>query len=127
MIAAIAHGLPVVASRTPDYERLADMAGGRRFLFQDRESLRSNLEKLRDSDIRNQYLELAQPLVWKHYNIDAVFPVFLDALHRGLNNQADDQPLETLTKLAAFHRRMLLRKGMDLIKSNLGPDDIRTR
>lgn len=120
MIAAIAHGIPVVASQTPDYERLAVLAGIESYLFHDTESLQISLEKLRDATARNLYLQLAQPVIWKHFNIDAVVPMFLDVVNQAIECRARNDVSALLKKLAPFYRRLILRKKIASIKSIVG-------
>jgi hypothetical protein len=99
---------------------LAEIAGVADYLFQNREALQFNLEKLRDATARNLYLQTAQPIIWKHFNIDSVVLVFINVIQQAFAFQARHEVSAILNKLAPFHRRMVLRKKIAYIKSVMG-------
>jgi hypothetical protein len=72
MVTAISHGLPVLASRTPDYQRLAKFAGVDDWLFENVNTLLDHVERLRDPSCRNNYIISAQKIVWETYHIDNI-------------------------------------------------------
>lgn len=78
MITAICCGLPVIASRTPEYERTATEAHVSEFLFRDDRELVGVVTKLRDPDRRTQYLDNAQQVIWQQYSPPRVADRFLD-------------------------------------------------
>lgn len=80
MATAILHGVPVVASRTPDYERLAEAAGVAQWLYDDLQGMLRCIEMLRDPQRRNSYLSTAQPAVWQECDVDKVASRFLEIL-----------------------------------------------
>ncbi|MBK7955624.1 MAG: glycosyltransferase [Candidatus Accumulibacter sp.] len=67
MTTAITWGLPVVASRTPEYERTADESGTSRWLFSNPRELVEAIEHLRNEKVRTDYLDVAQPAIWRRY------------------------------------------------------------
>jgi len=80
MATAILHGVPVVASCTPDYERLARAAGVAQWLYDDLQGMLRCVEMLREPQTRNAYLRTAQQTVWKECDVDQVVSRFLAIL-----------------------------------------------
>jgi len=78
MVTAIVHGLPVVASRTPDYQRVAHLAGLDDWLYDDETTLYACLNKLTDPAIRNSYISQSQQVVWESFHINKITLSFLD-------------------------------------------------
>ena len=70
MVISVCLGIPVVASDTPDYRRVAESSGVADYLFRDPEKLEELLRKLRDPGARNEYLASSQDLMWSQFNID---------------------------------------------------------
>jgi len=77
MIASINHGVPAIVSRTPEYERTAQEAGVEYAVFDDEMGLIRAVEHLRSAAVREQYLDSAQPVVWREYSPEAVARKFL--------------------------------------------------
>lgn len=82
MITAISHGLPVIASDTPDYRRLAKACGVDEYLFLDYEKLVECVNKMRDPDCRMRYIQKAQPVIWKEFNLDTILKSFLNIIEK---------------------------------------------
>jgi hypothetical protein len=78
MVTAIVHGLPVVASSTPDYQRVAHLAGLDDWIYDDELTLNLCLEKLKDPIERNAYISKAQQVVNSKFHIDKITMNFLD-------------------------------------------------
>lgn len=81
-IASVNWGVPVVASRTPEYERTAREAGVAETLFDDGDELVKIVEALRSPKARQSYLDKAQPYVWRSYSPVAVAEQFVDIVAR---------------------------------------------
>jgi glycosyltransferase involved in cell wall biosynthesis len=84
MIASIAWGTPVIASRTPAYEATARQMGLSECLFDKPEDVPALIESLRSASARRRYLKLSQPWVWKHHSADVVAEKLCDAIERNL-------------------------------------------
>jgi len=67
MITSICHGIPVVASATPDYKRIARYAGVEDYLFSNITELEEILTRLKDPDARSKYLSIAKPPLLERY------------------------------------------------------------
>lgn len=67
-ILAINRGVPVIASRTPSYERLLVECGLSEFLFISRRQLENCINRLEDPEERNAYLRKSQEVVLKKYS-----------------------------------------------------------
>jgi hypothetical protein len=67
MITSVCHGVPTVASATPDYTRIAKYAGVEKYLFSDANELDQVLLALRDPEARRQYLLTARPRLMERY------------------------------------------------------------
>lgn len=67
MITSIYHGVPVVASRTPDYQRIARLVGQTDVLFNSPSSLMRAMLRLKGQGARAEYLAKAQPIIWAKY------------------------------------------------------------
>lgn len=72
MITAITWGVPAVVSRTPEYERTARESGVEYALFSNDDELVLAVERLRTTDARKSYLDVAQPKIWERYSPDVV-------------------------------------------------------
>jgi glycosyltransferase involved in cell wall biosynthesis len=81
-IASVNWGVPVVASRTPEYERTAREAGVAETLFDNDEELVQRVEALRSPAARQAYMDKAQPYVWQHYSPAVVAEQFLNIVAR---------------------------------------------
>lgn len=77
MITSIAWGVPALVSRTPEYERTAREAGIESALFADQNDLKVAIERLRSPQARTDYLDIAQPVIWKHYSPDKIAQDYL--------------------------------------------------
>lgn len=78
MVAAIALGIPVIASRTPDYRRVARLGGIEEWLYEDDREIVECLHRAQDPSLRNAYLERAQQKLWSEFSIDCLVPTFLE-------------------------------------------------
>lgn len=67
-VLAINRGLPVVASRTPAYERLLTACGLEDYLYSSAAELVANVKRLAQPDERERYLARSQPHVLAHYS-----------------------------------------------------------
>lgn len=81
-ITSVNWGVPVVASRTPEYERTARETGVAETLFADGDELVKSVEALRSPNARQSYMDKAQPYVWQHYSPAVVAEQFLDIVAR---------------------------------------------
>lgn len=81
-ITSVSWGVPVVASRTPEYERTAREAGVAESLFDDGDELVERIEALRSPSARQAYMDRAQPYVWQRYSPAVVAEQFLDIVAR---------------------------------------------
>lgn len=81
-ITSVNWGVPVIASRTPEYERTAREAGVAETLFDDGDELVKRVEALRSPTARQSYMDKAQPYIWQHYSPAAVAERFLDIVAR---------------------------------------------
>jgi glycosyltransferase involved in cell wall biosynthesis len=81
-ITSVSWGVPVVASRTPEYERTAREAGVADTLFDSDEELVKSVEALRSANAREAYMDKAQPYVWQNYSPAAVAKRFLEIVAR---------------------------------------------
>jgi len=81
-ITSVNWGVPVVASRTPEYERTAREAGVAETLFTNSDELVKRVEALRSPNARQAYMDKAQPYVWQHYAPTVVAKQFLDIIAR---------------------------------------------
>jgi len=105
MITSILCGVPVVASRTPDYERIAAMAGVSEYLFDDASEVPRRLDALRDPDARNAYLEKAQGVLWDGFNPDRITGLFMQQVQEALESEEPrSDRLELLRCLASDPR-----------------------
>ncbi len=66
-VLAINRGVPVIASRTPAYERLLSACGLDDYLFTAAGGLVDAINRLRDGQERDRYLAQSQPYVLEHY------------------------------------------------------------
>jgi hypothetical protein len=80
MITSITWGVPSVASRTPEYERTARECGVANAIFWDESDCIAAIERLRGVAARREYLDVAQPQVWRRYSPAAVAQRFLDVV-----------------------------------------------
>jgi len=67
-VLAINRGLPVIASRTPAYQRLLGMCGLEEYLFSAAAELAHLIRTLKSPAERARYLQLSQPVVLEHYS-----------------------------------------------------------
>lgn len=68
MITSICHGVPVIASATPDYSRIASYAGVEDYLFHRSDDLDRLMQSLLDEETRKHYILTAKPrLLDKYY------------------------------------------------------------
>lgn len=67
MITSIAWGVPVIASRTPEYEKTACMIGTSHGLFSTSEDIQRLVEELRSDENRQRYITRAQPPIWARH------------------------------------------------------------
>lgn len=81
-ITSVNWGVPVIASRTPEYERTAREAGVAETLFENGADLVKRIDALRAPDARQSYMDKAQPYVWQHYSPAVVAEQFLDIVAR---------------------------------------------
>jgi glycosyltransferase involved in cell wall biosynthesis len=81
-ITSVSWGVPVIASRTPEYERTAREAGVVESLFDDGDELVTRVGALRSPNARQSYIDKAQPYVWQRYSPAAVAERFLDIVAR---------------------------------------------
>jgi len=72
MISSIMCGVPVVASRTPDYTRVAEQCGISDFLFDDLASLVQRVQSLWTICARQEYLRRSQPILLENYSISRI-------------------------------------------------------
>ncbi|MBT0895216.1 hypothetical protein KI811_15505 [Geobacter hydrogenophilus] len=77
MSTAIMCGLPVIASNTPDYFRLASKCGVKEYLFESIEEVQHLLVLLKHPEIRNEYLSKAQHAITDQYSITELCDTFL--------------------------------------------------
>jgi len=82
MIASITWGVPAIVSNTPDYERTAREAGITEALFSNEKELVEAIERFRGVDARRDYLQSAQPEIWRRYSPEAVAKQFLEVVAR---------------------------------------------
>lgn len=82
MITSIGWGVPAVVSRTPEYEKLAHLAGLPESIFGSPEEVAGAIEFLRPQAARSRYLDLAQPAVWGRHAPDVVARRFCDVVAR---------------------------------------------
>lgn len=67
-VLSINRGVPVIASRTPSYERLLNSCGLSEYLFTSRKELEDSIERLEDDRNRREYLEKSQRFVLDNYS-----------------------------------------------------------
>lgn len=67
-VLAINRGLPVVASKTPAYERLLSRCNLQDYLFSSSEELASALHRLKSFEERKRYLDASQDIVLREYS-----------------------------------------------------------
>lgn len=84
MITAIIHGLPVLASRTPDHLRVAKLAGVDDLLFESEEDMLRLLEYFKKPGRRTSYLMTAQDAIWQKFNVEAVTTEFISVVQQVL-------------------------------------------
>lgn len=72
MIASITYGVPAVVSRTPAYESTAREVGVETAVFFNAQELCTVIESLRSPEARQEYLDLAQPIVWNRYSPEVI-------------------------------------------------------
>jgi glycosyltransferase involved in cell wall biosynthesis len=81
-ITSVSWGVPVIASRTPEYQRTALESGVADALFEDADELAQRVEALRSPNARQSYMDKAHPYIWQHYSPAAVAKRFLDIVAR---------------------------------------------
>ena len=59
---------------------------------------------------------MAQPVVWGHFNMDAVFPAFLDVVQKAIGFRDGNEVSTILRKLKPLHRRMVFNKALEFLK-----------
>ncbi len=106
MVTSIMHGVPVVASQTPDYQRLAIFSSVSRYLYHDRLTLLKNIEHLRDATVRNQYLQTSQDVIWEKFNLGAVIPIFSDIVRKATFHSRINDASTILKKFSPLHRQI---------------------
>ena len=84
MVTAVMCGLPVIASRTPDYERLACKLGVSDYLFRTDAELMEILDRFYSHHFRNRYLLATQAGMRDNFNIDAITDLFLEHVAQAL-------------------------------------------
>lgn len=72
MITSITWGVPAIVSRTPEYARLANLVGQSQCVIDHPDELEAAVAGLRSRSARDDYLDAAQPVVWKHHSPAAV-------------------------------------------------------
>jgi hypothetical protein len=72
MITSIAWGVPAIVSRTPAYERTATHIGVSNACFDNIKEAGECIERYRSSVAREQYLSVAQPIIWREHSPEAV-------------------------------------------------------
>jgi len=77
MIASINWGVPVIASRTKEYETTLKKVGLEYALFSNSEELTQAIERFRTAEARNEYLDRAQPVIWREYSPDTITEQFI--------------------------------------------------
>ncbi|BEH10510.1 MULTISPECIES: hypothetical protein [Geobacter] len=92
MITAIVHGLPVIASRTPDYLRLSRLAEIDQWLFDDEGTLRTCIDRSRDPSLRNAFIASTQQVVWAHFHIEKILQNFLDIVREAITFASCNDP-----------------------------------
>lgn len=79
---AINRGLPVVASRTPSYERLLTECGLDKYLFSSNAELMEVLRSLKLAQERKRYLHASQDIVLNKYSckkmVDDWYRIYLN-------------------------------------------------
>lgn len=87
-VLAINRGLPVIASRTPAYERLLKKCGLEEYLFNSVEELVSAIRKLKQNQERIRYLDLSQQLVLEDYSCRKMAEDWLELYCRFRKNKS---------------------------------------
>lgn len=77
MVSSILHGVPVIASATADYTRVAKIGDITNCLFNDIDTLLYLIDVYRDHDMRNTYLEKSQINIYKEFNVEKICNIFL--------------------------------------------------
>jgi len=81
-VLAINRGVPVIASRTPAYERLLTSCGLEEYLFTSNAQLVDSLNRLRAQGERNRYLQLSQEMVLENYSSQKMVQDWLEIYQR---------------------------------------------
>ncbi len=85
MITSICFGVPAIVSNTPEYARAAHEIGAPDSIFHDEKTLLECVEKFRSKKRREEYLQKAQPIIWKKYSPSACAKHFLDVIQQNQN------------------------------------------
>ncbi|HSW29004.1 MAG TPA: hypothetical protein VLH75_05835 [Longimicrobiales bacterium] len=90
LVTSICHGVPALVSATPDYGRVAALAGiTGDAVFDSPEDLRVRLERMKIAETRQRYLERARPLLLARYGAGSFPAAAARLLHRAGRPQAN--------------------------------------
>lgn len=77
-VLAINRGLPVIASKTPAYERLLTRCNLQKYLFRSHEELIDALHNLKSVEERRRYLKLSQDIILREYSCQKMSDDWID-------------------------------------------------
>jgi hypothetical protein len=80
MITSISYGVPAIVSNTPEYARTAHEIGASDSIFSDDKTLLDCVETYRPKQKRDEYLKMAQPIIWNKYSLEVCAKHFLDVI-----------------------------------------------
>jgi hypothetical protein len=78
MITSIGWGVPAIVTPTGDYYRTARAAGVEYCLFSNEDELKGVVETFRSPEVRERYIDTAQPFIWSKQSPDAVTDIMLN-------------------------------------------------
>lgn len=107
MVTAVMCGLPVIASRTPDYEKLARKLGVSDYLFRTDAELMEMLDRFYSHHFRNRYLLATQAGMRDSFNIDTITDLFLEHVARALASvykRTSDDIFGLVRTISAVHK-----------------------
>ncbi len=115
MITSICFGVPAIVSNTPEYSRAAHEIGAPDSIFHDEKTLLECVEKFRSRKRREEYLQKAQPIIWKKYSPSACAKHFFDVIQQ---NQNIRNPTSVISRDVSPVRYALWRWRIDDYKMN---------
>ena len=115
MITSISYGVPAIVSNTPEYSRTAHEIGAPDSIFFNEKTLLECVENFRSRKRREEYLQKAQPIIWKKYSPSACAKHFFDVIQQ---NQNIRNPTSVISRDVSPVRYALWRWRIDDYKMN---------